>query len=324
MDDTDRDLSFLAPPGEVVDWRLVLLHDAADAAGLLDALPGRPAELAARLGLDPQAVGVVLAALALFDVVEAGVVEADGQGTFSLGPAAPGPEASAVLGHHARALRQCAAGLFQRLGGAEAATRPTPPGRFLDALAVYARRAAPSAVDACLAHAPAAASVLDLGGGHGVYSLELARRGLAVTMQDRPETIDLVHDRGVLEAAGVQLFAGDLFEVLPAGPFDLVFCAGVTNGLGPEANITLAQRVRSCLAPGGHLVVQSFMPDRHPPAALFGVQMLLVGGGADAHPEWRHREWLAAAGYGPFDAVDIEGGRRALLFARSGSSTTAP
>lgn len=319
VDDTDRDFSFLAPPGEVMDWRLVLLHDAADAAGLLEALPGRPPELAARLGLDPQAVGVVLAALALY-----GVVEADGDGGFSPGPEAPGPDATAVLSHHARALRHCAAGLSGRLGGADAAAeRPPPVGRWLDGLAVYARKAAPEAVDACLAHAPRAASVLDLGGGHGVYSLEFARRGLAVTMQDRPETIDLVRDRGVLEAAGVELFAGDLFEALPTGPFDLVFCAGVTNGLGPDGNIALAQRVRSCLASGGHLVIQSFMPDRHPPAALFGVQMLLVGGGADAHPESRHREWLAAAGYGPVDAVDIEGGRRALLFARSGSSTTA-
>lgn len=316
MEEAEPDLSFLAPPGSVLDWRLVLLHDAAEAAGLLEALPGWPPDLAARLGLPGQAVAVVLAGLALF-----GVVEADGDGSFSRGPAAPGPDDAAVLSHHARSLRHCASGLSEALTGPDAAARPQPVGRWLDALAVYARKAAPSAVDACLAHAPAAASVLDLGGGHGVYSLEFARRGLAVTMQDRAETIDIVHDRGVLEAAGVQLFSGDLFEALPAGPFDLVFCAGVTNGLGPEGNVALARRVRSCLAPDGHLVIQSFMPDRHPPAALFGVQMLLVGGGADAHPEWRHRQWLAAAGYGRVEAVDIEGGRRALLFARPGPST---
>jgi len=38
----------------------------------------------------------------------------------------------------------------------------------------------------------------------------------------------------------------------------------------------------------------------------------------------RHREWLAAAGYGRVDAADIEGCRRALLFARPGPSTTTP
>ncbi len=33
------DLGFLAPPGDLADWRMVLVADLADKSGLLDALP---------------------------------------------------------------------------------------------------------------------------------------------------------------------------------------------------------------------------------------------------------------------------------------------
>ena len=306
------DLSFLAPPAEVSDWRMVLLVSAADDAGLLQALPGRPDDLAGRLGLDGHAVMVVLEALAQF-----GVVEVDGDGTFSAGPAAPGPDAAATLYHHARSLRQWSRSLDDCLRGAPVVPSgpPTQPERWLDSLAVGARRSAPASVDACLARLPATATVLDLGGGHGEYALELARRGLSVTMQDRPVMIDIARRRGALEAAGVRLFAGDFFEAVAEGPFDLVFCSGVTNTFSGERNLELYERVRSCLAPDGWLVIQTSMRDRQPAAALFGVQMLVVGNGGDAHPERLYRRWLEAAGYGPADVVDVDGDRRSLLFA---------
>lgn len=64
-----------------------------------------------------------------------------------------------------------ATGLSDRLQGAPVgpAAQPASPERWLDALAVHARKAAPEAANACLAHAPGAVSLLDLGGGHGEY-----------------------------------------------------------------------------------------------------------------------------------------------------------
>lgn len=64
-----RDQSFLSRPGEVADWRSVLLVDAAADAGLLGALPGTAADLVDRLGLDETAVRVVLDALAAGEFV---------------------------------------------------------------------------------------------------------------------------------------------------------------------------------------------------------------------------------------------------------------
>lgn len=57
---TLSDLSFLADPHEAADWRLVLLLDVATEAGLLDALPAQPREVATRLDLDERSVRVVL------------------------------------------------------------------------------------------------------------------------------------------------------------------------------------------------------------------------------------------------------------------------
>ena len=71
--------------------------------------------------------------------------------------------------------------------------------------------------------------------------------------------------------------------------------------------------MRPSLAPGGCLVIQTFMRDRQPSSALFGVPMLVVGNGGDAHPERLSRQWLEATGYGPIEIED--GDDRSLLFA---------
>ena len=48
------DMSFLAPPGAVADWRRVLITSLADNAGILDGLPSTASELAGQLSLDPK------------------------------------------------------------------------------------------------------------------------------------------------------------------------------------------------------------------------------------------------------------------------------
>lgn len=47
--------------------------------------------------------------------------------------------------------------------------------------------------------------------------------------------------------------------------------------------MALYERVRSCRTPSGRLVIQSLMRDCLAMGALFGVQMLVVGNGGDAH-----------------------------------------
>ena len=313
---TETDLSFLAEPHAVADWRLMLVLDVASETGLLDALPGRLDDLAGRLDLDPVGARIVLDALGAWDVVVA-----DAGGTYALGPAAPGGAERAVLHHHVRAMRQWCAGLEDRVRGVPMpdAARPMPrPDRWLAALAVGARRSAPAVVDRVLAAAPGAATVADLGGGHGEYAMEFAARGMKVTLQDRPPMVDAIRAAGRVEAAGVELFAGDFFETLPDGRFDVVFVSGVTHTMPGTRAAELLRRAASVAAPGGLLAVQTFLRGRHRTGAVFAVQMLSNGGGGDTHAEEDYRRWLADAGFAPPGVVDLDEGRRSLLLARAG------
>jgi len=306
------DLTFMAQPGEAADWRMVVLCDAAATTGVLDKLPGTAEQLAARTGLDPQALRVVLDALVTLDVLD----EADG--SFAAGPAAPGAADIPRLRHHARALRRWSASIEPRLRG-EPTHDPTfvADEMFHDALAANARKVAPELVDACLSRFPDARRVLDLGGLHGEYALEFTRRGLQATMQDKPEVIDIVQRRGGLGAAGVALFEGSFFETVPEGPFDLAFCSGITHTFGPEGNMALYRNLRRIVSPDGGVAVVTFLRGRNPLTALFAVQMLLNDNGGDTHTEEEYRIWLGEAGFAVDDAVlDLPGqGARSVLFA---------
>jgi 2-polyprenyl-3-methyl-5-hydroxy-6-metoxy-1,4-benzoquinol methylase len=303
--------SFLALPDQVADWRFVVLCAAADECGLLAALPGTPGEVAAAAGLDPHAARVVLDALA-----EWGAVAVGEDGRYGLGPSLPEGDDLLAIHHHARALRQTSGVVTERLRGV-----PTErPGvrdleRWQAAMAVNARRMAPALVDACLARAPGAGRVLDLGGGHGAYGLEFVRRGLHATLQDRPEVIDMHRRRGELEAAGVELFPGDFFEVLPEGPFDIVFCAGITHTFDGEHNRRLYPRLRPLVAPGGGLAIVTLPRRSSPAASLLGVQMLVVGAGGDTHAEDEYRAWLEAAGF-DMEVARFDDQPRPLIWAR--------
>lgn len=97
------DLSFLAPPGEGCDWRMLLLFDAVCQSRLDDALAdgsATSADLASRLGLSAGAVRVVLEALTAWSIVRG-----HKGGRFGPGACWPGRPSTAALRHQARAVR---------------------------------------------------------------------------------------------------------------------------------------------------------------------------------------------------------------------------
>lgn len=294
------DLSFLAPPNRVADWRLVVTFGAALESGLFDALPGTADELAQRLGLHPYSVRVVLDALGAWDVVRR-----ESKGLYVAGPGAPRGDDAMTLWHHARGV-----GGWTRLGEAlrepvrDTPAAPTSPDRFQAALSVGARRRAVPLVDAILQNTGKVRSMLDLGGGHGEYALEFSRRGIEAVMQDREPMIDAARRLGVV-TGHVELFAGDFFEVLPQRQFDLVLLAGVTHTMDAEHNRTLLRRVRSVMRPAGTVAIITMLQRRHPIATLFAVQMLVNGSGGDTHAESEYRVWLADAGYRDVEVFDI-------------------
>lgn len=315
-----EDESFFAAPGEVGDWRRALVYDAAARAGVLVALPASPEAISHDLGLDRDAVRVVLDALAVWAVVSPAE-----DGTYETGPQMPGVEDGAVLRHHARAVRNWSRSIDDRLRGADHRLTVPPAGATaadrMDPLAVFARRWGPDLVDACLGRFPDATTALDLGGGHGEYALEMARRGLRVTLQDRPEVIASAQADGRLAQAGVERFGGDFFEQLPGGSFDLVLLANVAHTLDGPGNLSLYRRVLPLINPGGGLAILAFVRGRDPRSAIFALQMLAGGGGGDAHAEDDYSRWLDQAGFSGFQVQDLADQPQSLVLADKSASS---
>jgi len=182
------------------------------------------------------------------------------------------------------------------------------------------------------------ARVLDLGGGHGAYALELARRGASVTLVDRSPALE--RTREVVADAGVdvRLLGGDyLTENLwrriaeldaradprsgsgsrggdDAGAgYDLVLLCNVLHGHSPAEAAALLEYSAAVLAPGGRLAIldqfgrggRSSVADVG--VALIDLTYLITLGGGTLDPDALNR-WLGDAG---LSTVGTETFRRA-------------
>jgi predicted O-methyltransferase YrrM len=173
---------------------------------------------------------------------------------------------------------------------------------FARAMADVGRESARLTVDAL--DLSAVATALDLGGGPGLYAVEMARRrpDLVVTLLDRPGT--LVEARRNVEAAGlgdrVRTLPGDALRDPLGGPYDLVLTSNLLHIYPPESNRLLVARAAAALAPGGCLAVKDFLldPDRTTPAggALFAVNMLVSTEGGDSYTVGEVTAWAEEAG----------------------------
>lgn len=174
--------------------------------------------------------------------------------------------------------------------------------------AADARLTAPEVVDR-VSIPKAAQHIVDVGGGHGVYSVALCRAypGLEATVFDAPEasavanetiaTADM-HDR-------IDVAPGDYFEdALPAGDVALVF--NVVHAHEPAKNIALFERIRAALGPGGRVIVMdqfdadSWMARLLPTvktALAFVSLTYLVTLGGQTYPADEVGEWLRSAGF---------------------------
>lgn len=306
-------LGFMADPGAVADWRFVVLTDAVVQAGVLDALPATVPDLAGRLDLDPHALAIVLGALREWEVVD---LDED-RGVYARGTAAVTGETADVLHQHAGVIARWSSSVPDRLRGElpERAQprRPEEREKWMRALAANAREAATLVADRALERFPDAQRVLDVAGGHGEYGLAFARRGLDVTLQDLPEMVDVVRRWPSLQDSGVRLFAGDVFEELPGGPFDLVVISGFTHTQPAHLIPGLLARLRAVTAPGGGIAIRTLMRDRRPTGPIFAVQMLLGPRGGDTHGWLEYQEWLTTAGYEPPELTGDDD--RALILA---------
>jgi SAM-dependent methyltransferase len=137
--------------------------------------------------------------------------------------------------------------------------------RFTLALYDNARRAAPKIAHAIDAVLPAvydrSLELIDVGGGHGAYALETARRraNLNATVFDLPPVIDVT--REIVSQSDVsdrvRTVAGDFHSDPLGAGYDVALLFGVLHGETPENAPRLLRTLRSALAPGGLLLIRS-------------------------------------------------------------------
>jgi hypothetical protein len=131
--------------------------------------------------------------------------------------------------------------------------------------------------------------LLDLGGGSGAFSIEMARRhGLSAIVVDHPSVVNVA--RTIVDEAGfgnkVLCVAGDVVAgPWPAGA-DLILLSYVVSSYGPETLRDLLARACAYLPPRGGLIIHDFAlhGDRPGPrnAALWYFTNLAIS--ATTHP----------------------------------------
>jgi precorrin-6B methylase 2 len=182
--------------------------------------------------------------------------------------------------------------------------------RLLYALHLDGQKIAPRVIDKF--PLGGSATLLDLGGGLGAFSVAWCRRypHLRATVVEHPRTVSLarraVRDTGL--ARRVRVVGLDFArEALPRG-FDTVFISNVLHSRSVDENRSLLLKIRNCLEPKGQLIVRDvFMNrDRTAPewAALFSVSLLLHTPRGRCYALDEILAWLRESGFsrikGPF------------------------
>ena len=145
---------------------------------------------------------------------------------------------------------------------------------------------------------------LDLGGGPGTYSLEMARRGAHVTLFDLPETIKIAKKllaRSPKAAKNMTFLMGD-FSVDDIGKgYDLIFISQIVHSFSEKENVSLLKKCRRALNDNGRVVIHEFPinEQRTEPvrSALFAVNMLVNCEGGRTWSPGDMKKWFMKAGF---------------------------
>jgi ubiquinone/menaquinone biosynthesis C-methylase UbiE len=175
---------------------------------------------------------------------------------------------------------------------------------YMRGLASMARPTAPAIVKKIdLKGRPA--KMLDVGGGHGIFSVELIKRfpGLESTVLDLPQAAE--HGEKIVAELGfadrVRFIKGDLRRMEWGEGYDLALLFNIVHNLSSFENEHTLRKTIRALKPGGTVAI---LDSEHPgtekdltAASGFNEVFFLALSGAQAYPEKTIRQWLAAAGF---------------------------
>lgn len=168
-----------------------------------------------------------------------------------------------------------------------------------------------------LALPASATTLLDVGGGHGIYSIMMCREypNLRATIIDRPAALEVAAQK-IAEydvADRVSLLPGDLWQVAWGGDYDAVLLFNVIHHYDAATNLKLLNRAAAALKPGGTVAILDQIAGKVPGSATNAVISLVAlmyyvfaDGRVFEHDELR--EMLAGSGF-----VDVKSHRLAKL-----------
>lgn len=156
--------------------------------------------------------------------------------------------------------------------------------------------------------------VLDIGCGSAVWSSEIAKADseAMVTAIDYPAVLSLAHQYVARDTLleRYTFRARDLREAdFPPSSFDIVILGHVAHGENEETVRDLLIRVHHALVAGGRIVIADIIPNNERTGPLFALiyalHMLLFSDAGDTYTLAQYSDWLDAAGFSRFEAIDI-------------------
>ena len=154
-----------------------------------------------------------------------------------------------------------------------------------------------------------AETLLDIGGGPGVYAAQFAEQnpGLEVTILDLPRVCKIAKNNlaGSAVASRISFIEGnaitmDVEQIADAYGlgFDVVFLSNLIHGMGPEDVQLLFGKCAKWVKPGGKIVVKDFLLDdtrsSPPRATIFGINMLVCTPAGQCYTWSEIETWLGA------------------------------
>lgn len=292
-------------------------------------------ELAAALGCDSRALGIHLGLLAATGFVERREERwrASAQARTWLIPGTEAYVGPAL--HHLRDVHPVHAQLLETLGLGKAGEehvsaaaeweRGEMPPEMAATITAY-MNAHSQASSRGVAAQPAFADVcrlLDVGGGSGIFSIQLAKGWpeLAATVMDIAavcaEAAGYIADAGI--GGQVSTLPVNMFTQDWPGGYDAHFLSNIFHDWSADTNRLLAAKSFAALPSGGRIMLHEMLMDDDGcgplPAAAFSLLMLLGTRGKQySLPELR--EILASAGFVDVTAATTGGGYYALVTAR--------
>ena len=146
--------------------------------------------------------------------------------------------------------------------------------------------------------------VLDLGGGPGTYAIEMAKKGLDVSLFDLPETMKIakkVAKQSGLSKNSIKFMDGDFIQDDIGKDYDLILISQILHMFSEKTNMALIRKCKKALSKNGKIVIHEFIinEDRTMPvySSLFAINMLVNTSGGRTYSPAEISKWFRKTGF---------------------------